>query len=312
METARQLAQEGGVSMFEVISHADDYPELSRPALRMRQFAAMIEELRAFSADNTPDALLEELLDKTGYVRALEEKNTQEDRTRIENVEELKSSILGFMKESGDESLEGYLANVALYTDLDNYDADADTVVMMTMHSAKGLEFPTVYIVGMEEGIFPGMRAIGEPSEMEEERRLCYVAITRAERRLELVCARQRMIFGRTTANRVSRFVDEIPDEHIEKNIPKGYAHKDPPRELGFAHRRRGNFDVLHGVTPPQPQAKPAVSFAVGDSIRHKAFGEGVITDMKPMGGDFLVEINFAGVVKRLMLRAAAPHMTKE
>ena len=312
VETARQLAQEGGVSMYEVISHADDYPELSRPALRMRQFAAMIEELRAFSADNTPDALLEELLDKTGYVRALEEKNTQEDRTRIENVEELKSSILGFMKESGDESLEGYLANVALYTDLDNYDADADTVVMMTMHSAKGLEFPTVYIVGMEEGIFPGMRAIGEPSEMEEERRLCYVAITRAERRLELVCARQRMIFGRTTANRVSRFVDEIPDEHIEKNIPKGYAHKDPPRELGFAHRRRGNFDVLHGVTPPQPQAKPAVSFAVGDSIRHKAFGEGVITDMKPMGGDFLVEINFAGVVKRLMLRAAAPHMTKE
>ena len=312
VETARQLAQEGGVSMFEVISHADDYPELSRPALRMRQFAAMIEELRAFSADNTPDALLEELLDKTGYVRALEEKNTQEDRTRIENVEELKSSILGFMKESGDESLEGYLANVALYTDLDNYDADADTVVMMTMHSAKGLEFPTVYIVGMEEGIFPGMRAIGEPSEMEEERRLCYVAITRAERRLELVCARQRMIFGRTTANRVSRFVDEIPDEHIEKNIPKGYAHKDPPRELGFAHRRRGNFDVLHGVTPPQPTAKPAVSFAVGDSIRHKAFGEGVITDMKPMGGDYLVEINFAGVVKRLMLRAAAPHMTKE
>ena len=312
VETARQLAQEGGVSMYEVISHADDYPELSRPALRMGQFAAMIEELRAFSADNTPDALLEELLDKTGYVRALEEKNTQEDRTRIENVEELKSSILGFMKESGDESLEGYLANVALYTDLDNYDADADTVVMMTMHSAKGLEFPTVYIVGMEEGIFPGMRAIGEPSEMEEERRLCYVAITRAERRLELVCARQRMIFGRTTANRVSRFVDEIPDEHIEKNIPKGYAHKDPPRELGFAHRRRGNFDVLHGVTPPQPQAKPAVSFAVGDSIRHKAFGEGVITDMKPMGGDFLVEINFAGVVKRLMLRAAAPHMTKE
>ena len=312
VETARQLAQGGGVSMFEVISHADDYPELSRPALRMRQFAAMIEELRTFSADNTPDALLEELLDKTGYVRALEEKNTQEDRTRIENVEELKSSILGFMKESGDESLEGYLANVALYTDLDNYAADADTVVMMTMHSAKGLEFPTVYIVGMEEGIFPGMRAIGEPSEMEEERRLCYVAITRAERRLELVCARQRMIFGRTTANRVSRFVDEIPDEHIEKNIPKGYAHKDPPRELGFAHRRRGNFDVLHGVTPPQPQAKPAVSFAVGDSIRHKAFGEGVITDMKPMGGDFLVEINFAGVVKRLMLRAAAPHMTKE
>ena len=160
------------------------------------------------------------------------------DKTRAENVKELKSSILSFMKESGDETLEGYLANVALYTDLDNYDRDADSVVMMTMHSAKGLEFPTVFLVGMEEGIFPGMRAIGEPEEMEEERRLCYVAITRAKRQLYLSCARQRMLFGRTTANRVSRFVDEIPEEHINKNIPKGYGYHDARREeLGFVQR---------------------------------------------------------------------------
>ena len=316
IDLVRQLAADNARSMYEIITNAGDYPELSRAAAKLGAFAAMIEELREFAKDNTPDALLDEIIDKTGYIRALEEKNTQEDRTRIENVEELRSSIIGYMKESGDDMLEGYLANVALYTDLDNYDPDADTVVMMTMHSAKGLEFPTVYIVGMEEGIFPGIRAIGEQAEMEEERRLCYVAITRAERELELVCARQRMIFGRTTANRVSRFVDEIPDEHIEKNIPKGYAHKDPSREQqSYAHKRRTYYDTLKGgvAAPAANTAGTAasVSFAVGDSIRHKAFGEGVITKMSPMGGDYLVEINFAQGAKRLMLRAAAPHMTK-
>ena len=316
IDLVRQLAADNARSMYEIITNAGDYPELSRAAAKLGAFAAMIEELREFAKDNTPDALLDEIIDKTGYIRALEEKNTQEDRTRIENVEELRSSIIGYMKESGDNTLEGYLANVALYTDLDNYDPDADTVVMMTMHSAKGLEFPTVYIVGMEEGIFPGIRAIGEQAEMEEERRLCYVAITRAERELELVCARQRMIFGRTTANRVSRFVDEIPDEHIEKNIPKGYAHKDPSREQqSYAHKRRTYYDTLKGgVAAPAANTAstaPSASFAVGDSIRHKAFGEGVITKMSPMGGDYLVEINFAQGAKRLMLRAAAPHMTK-
>ena len=316
IDLVRQLAADNARSMYEIITNAGDYPELSRAAAKLGAFAAMIEELREFAKDNTPDALLDEIIDNTGYIRALEEKNTQEDRTRIENVEELRSSIIGYMKESGDDTLEGYLANVALYTDLDNYDPDADTVVMMTMHSAKGLEFPTVYIVGMEEGIFPGIRAIGEQAEMEEERRLCYVAITRAERELELVCARQRMIFGRTTANRVSRFVDEIPDEHIEKNIPKGYAHKDPSREQqSYAHKRRTYYDTLKGgVAAPAANTAstaPSASFAVGDSIRHKAFGEGVITKMSPMGGDYLVEINFAQGAKRLMLRAAAPHMTK-
>mgnify|MGYP004719465285 CR=1 FL=1 len=318
IDVVRRLASENALSMYEIITHAGDYPELSRAAAaKLGAFAAMMEGLRAFSKDNTPDALLDELIDKSGYIRALEEKNTQEDKTRIENVEELRTSIIGYMKESGDDTLEGYLANVALYTDLDNYDPDADTVVMMTMHSAKGLEFPTVYIVGMEEGIFPGIRAIGEQTEMEEERRLCYVAITRAERELELICARQRMIFGRTTANRVSRFVDEIPDEHIEKNIPRGYAHKDPSREQqSYAHKRRTYYDTLKGgVAAPAADSERAgasADFAVGDSIRHKAFGEGVITKMSPMGGDYLVEINFSQGVKRLMLRAAAPHMTKE
>ena len=316
IETVREIAANNGESMFEVIKHADNYPELARPALKMRTFAAMIEELREFAQNNTPDVLFDELIEKTGYIRALEAKNTQEERTRIENVKELKTAIIDYMKQSGDETLEGYLTNVALYTDLDNYDPDADNVVMMTMHSAKGLEFPTVYIVGMEEGIFPGVRAIGEPSEMEEERRLCYVAITRAQRELEMVCARQRMIFGRTTANRVSRFVEEIPEELIVKEGAKSQAQRERTREQGFTHKRRTHYETLKGMPAPDAaqSAAPkqeAVTFAVGDNIRHKAFGEGVITKMTPMGGDFLIEINFKQGTKRLMLRAAAPHMTK-
>ena len=313
IELAQQIAANERLSLFEVVSHADAYPELQRPAIKMRQFASMIGELHALAEKLPPDELLDEMLEKTGYLRALEEKNTLEDNTRAENVRELKTSILSYMKESGDSSLEGFLADVALYTDLDNYDKDADCVVMMTMHSAKGLEFPTVFIVGMEESIFPGIRAIGEPGEMEEERRLCYVAITRAMYRLHLVCARQRMLFGRTTANRVSRFVDEIPDEDMEKkNIPKGYGFHDRRTGLGFAYKapekQYRSFSAPQARTPVQTP-----DFHVGDRVKHNAFGPGSIINMIPMGGDFLVEIHFEKTgMKKLMLRAAAQHMSRE
>ena len=149
----------------------------------------------------------------------LESKNTVEDRTRLENVRELLTSINGYLENAGEEpSLAGFLDEIALYTDLDSHDPDQDCVVMMTMHSAKGLEFPVVFVVGAEEGIFPGIRAIGETEEMEEERRLCYVAMTRAKEKLYLTCANQRMLFGRTSSNRPSRFVDEIPTEHLERS----------------------------------------------------------------------------------------------
>ena len=311
VETARELARAHNCSLFEIIRNADAYPELSRPAIKMRKFAAMMEELRAFSQNNSPDALYDELLEKTGYLRALEESDDSKDAARAENVKELKSSILGYMKESGDLSLEGYLANVALYTDMDNYDRDADCVVMMTMHSAKGLEFPTVFLVGMEESIFPGIRAIGEPEEMEEERRLCYVAITRAKRQLHLVCARQRMLFGRTTANRASRFVDEIPEEHIQKNIPRGYSYRDRSPELMFAQKAPVHTPYAVAAPKPAKSAPSPAAFSLGDHVAHQAFGNGVITKMTPMGGDYLVEIQFETIgTKKLMLRAAAQHMS--
>ena len=315
IELVRRLASENGCSMFEILRQADRHPELARPAVKLRQFAQMIEQLRAFAEHNPPDAVYDELLDKTGYLLALERSDDDKDETRAENVRELKSSMLSFMKDSGDLTLEGYLANVALYTDLDNYDRESDSVVMMTMHSAKGLEFPTVFIVGCEEGIFPGIRAIGEPEEMEEERRLCYVAVTRAKRRLYLTCARQRMLFGRTTANRVSRFVDEIPEEHIRKNIPRGYGFREQREEHPY-RQKRAPEPKAHAVAAPaapKPKAPQAAAFAVGDRVLHKAFGPGTLVKMTPMGGDYLIEIDFDQIgSKKLMLRAAALHMTKQ
>ena len=315
IELVRRLASENGCSMFEILRQADRHPELARPAVKLRQFAQMIEQLRAFAEHNPPDAVYDELLDKTGYLLALERSDDDKDETRAENVKELKTSILGYVKESGDLTLDGCLANVALYTDLDSYDRDADSVVMMTMHSAKGLEFPTVFIVGCEEGIFPGIRAIGEPEEMEEERRLCYVAVTRAKRRLYLTCARQRMLFGRTTANRVSRFVDEIPEEHIRKNIPRGYGFREQREEHPY-RQKRAPEPKAHAVAAPaapKPKAPQAAAFAVGDRVLHKAFGPGTLVKMTPMGGDYLIEIDFDQIgSKKLMLRAAALHMTKQ
>lgn len=317
VETAMSIAAGEDKSLFEVIKNADMYPDLSRASMRMRLFANMIDELRAEAGELAPDLLYDMLLEKSGYLKMLEEKNTVEDSARAENVKELKTSILNYKSENlNSYSLEGYLADVALYTDMDNYDKDADCVVMMTMHSAKGLEFPNVFIVGAEEGIFPGIKTIGEPEEMEEERRLCYVAITRAKQNLSISCAKQRMLFGRTTANRVSRFVDEIPEEHIEKrNIPKGYAYSDKSSYESRSARPASSFSAPKKSMPlssPSASKPNTPSYKVGDKVNHKAFGTGTIVKMSPMGNDHLIEISFdSGISKKLMLRAAALHMEK-
>lgn len=318
IETAMNIARENETSLFDVIKNADRFPELSRAAMKMRLFANMISELVEESKELAPDLLYDMLLDKCGYLKMLENKNTVEDSARAENVKELRTSIINYKSETNEPTLEGYLADVALYTDMDNYDKDADCVVMMTMHSAKGLEFENVFLVGAEEGIFPGIKAIGEPEEMEEERRLCYVAITRAKKKLYISCAKQRMLFGRTTANRVSRFIDEIPAEDIEKrNIPTGYGYSDKSREkrdyISYGtHYDKPAKKPIPAPIAPKPKSAPAPDFKVGDTVKHKAFGKGEIIKMTPMGNDFLIEINFeGGVSKKLMLRAAALHMEK-
>ena len=315
VEKCAEIARREGKTFYEILQTADQYPELQRGAVRMRQFAIMMDELRAMSETAPLDEVYDALLERSGYILALQGKDSQENESRIENVKELKSNILTYIKETGDTSLHGFLDEVALYTDLDSMDRDADCVVMMTIHSAKGLEFPTVFLVGAEEGIFPGLKTIGEPEEMEEERRLCYVAITRAMRRMYLTCAQQRMLFGRTSSNRISRFIEEIPEEDLDRGyVPRGYGFSDSPR--GFEQSIRL---PQRSVRPPvRPVVTAATASAAppdlkkGEMVEHKSFGRGMIVAMTPMGGDFLVEIAFDNVgTKRLMLKAAARLMRK-
>ena len=319
VQTAQELANELNISLYSVVSRADEFPALQRASARMRQFAILMDELREASKTMPPDELYDMVIEKTGYLKMLTEKNTQEDVARAENVQELKTNIVNYIRESESATLAGFLDEVALYTDIDQLDRSADMVTMMTMHAAKGLEFPTVFIVGCEEGIFPGTRVIGEPDEMEEERRLCYVAMTRAKKKLYLTCAKQRMLFGRTTSNLESRFLEEIPEEDLQRSETKsrreesgysGYSNPYPVRRPQSGNRPS---QPARTVTPPKPKQEAAPDFKLGDNVNHRAFGKGVISKVTPMGGDALLEITFetAGL-KRLMLRAAKQFMTKE
>ncbi len=210
------LAEGQGASLYEIIRNADLFPELKSASAKLLKFADLIDGLRRQGAELALPEFYDAVCDQTGYVKALEDKNDMESRGRIENVQELKSNILGFLEQDPeDATLSGFLNEIALYTDLDSVEADDNCVTMMTIHSAKGLEFPAVYVVGMEEGIFPGSSAQYDPEELEEERRLCYVAMTRAKEKLTLTNCRQRMLYGRTSANKASRFLDEIPENNM-------------------------------------------------------------------------------------------------
>ena len=264
VETATEIAHRDGVPIFSVIDNARMYPELERSAGKLAQFTNLMGELSTLLQTLPLDQFYEELMVRTGYATMLETKNTVEDRTRLENIRELLTSINGYLENAGDEpSLAGFLDEIALYTDLDNHDPDQDCVVMMTMHSAKGLEFPVVFVVGAEEGIFPGTRAIGETEEMEEERRLCYVAMTRAKEKLFLTCANQRMLFGRTSANRPSRFVEEIPSEHLERagrsflDRSSDWEGGIPSRSSGYDGGFGGSYRSPYDQRPQQRSAAP-------------------------------------------------------
>ena len=218
VDTAQLLAVQTGRSLWEVVSRAEEYPDLQKAVPRLRVFADLIRSLQKQLGEVSLTDFYDILCADSGYAIMLESKDTVEDRTRLENVRELNSSIKSYMDNAEEPSLAGFLDEIALYTDLDNHDPNEACVVMMTMHSAKGLEFPVVFTVGMEEELFPGMRASGDIEEMEEERRLCYVAMTRAKETLYMTCANQRMLYGRTSANRPSRFLGEIPDERVERS----------------------------------------------------------------------------------------------
>lgn len=342
VERVQALAAEQGVPMMTVLRAAGEYAALKTAAARLEKFAAMIDALHD-AAGNTELADFYDLVcEQSGYLRALEDKGDMESRGRLENVQELKSNILAFLDgEPEDATLAGFLNEIALYTDLDSASTD-NCVTLMTMHSAKGLEFPCVYVVGMEEGIFPGNRAVGDEEELEEERRLCYVAMTRAKEKLTLTNARQRMLFGRTTPNAPSRFLNEIPAENVnwlskpsaeprsryDEDYADGYGSFGRSSGFGSGYGSRGG-SVTTGFSgtvarPTHPKTavsaaakpaagKPTLQLSAGDQVNHKTFGDGMVISVTPMGGDALIEVAFEQVgTKKLMLKTAGVHMTKK
>ena len=307
---AMEISQSVGESLFEVISHADEYEPIRRAAPKLRQFTDMIGELINASNDErvSLNDLYQLLLEKTKYIEALraEDDNAQE---RIENINELSSNLVKYEEENPEGGLAGFLEEVSLFTDIDNYDSSSDSVTMMTIHSAKGLEFPVVFLPGMEEGIFPGMQSIYNPGEVEEERRLAYVAITRAREELFLTNADSRLLFGSTSRNKPSRFLKEIPEELTEHSRSRSWKKPEPGIELPTpaAEHRTAGMNAAHQFGPAViPGAGPTKeTYRTGDRVLHRTYGEGIVLTATPMGNDTLLEIDFSGVHKKLMANYA-------
>ncbi len=304
MTAAAEIADTLGITVFDVIAEADQYAPLSKKSGALLDFARMMQDLMDAAEEVPLGELLDMVLDRSGYTAALAAKKDFESQGRLENVEELRTTVIKYIEETEEPSLSGFLEEIALYTDLDGLEEGEDAVVMMTLHSAKGLEFPYVFIAGMEEGIFPGQQAVYEPKEIEEERRLAYVGITRAKKKLYLTSAAQRMLFGRTTRNRRSRFEGEIPQQLTDQQDDALRSWQQTGRAgLSGGH---GTAPAAKTVAPPRPlPSKPtgeAFNLRAGDRVSHRVFGEGMVLSVTPMGGDHLVEIAFDKVgTKRIM-----------
>ena len=313
IETAERLAFSEGKALYEVVSDPYSYGPLEKSAGKLMQFVVMLEQLADLLVGgmSLPE-FYDEVMRCTGYAEALELKPTEENKTRLENIKELRSSIVSYCENTQEPTLAGFLEEIALYTDIEQYNASDDAVVMMTMHSAKGLEFPHVFLVGMEDGLFPGMRAIGDRDEMEEERRLCYVAITRAKKTLTLSHARQRMLYGRTNAAMASRFLREIP-EHI--TVKKG-GFQSRQSHAGFSadmYRPAEPAKKVNYIAYTPPKTDTVIpDWNKGDMVEHTAFGRGLIISVLRMGGDALLEVAFDRIgTKKLMAKTASTHMKK-
>ncbi len=302
VEVASQIGQQTGETLFEVVSHAKDYPALSRAANKMTLFAAQMQGLIELNDDEevTLGELYDELVERIDYLNFLKTDDPESAEDRAANVQELASNLRRFEEENPEGTLSDFLEEVSLITDIDNYDNNADSVVLMTVHSAKGLEFPVVFLPGMEENIFPGMASVYVPSEVEEERRLAYVAITRAKEELYIFHAESRMIFGMTNRNRVSRFVEEIPEMLVEHTRSRDYSARPVSmpsfggaKPFGEAPKTKSVAEA--GGFTPKPRVKPAPAgtYRVGDTVLHKAFGTGLIVSATPMANDTLLEVAF-------------------
>ena len=303
-----EIATGLGISAFEVCERADEFQKTLRSARKLQDFTAMIRHFQHCLDDGMAlSDLLQEILEKTKYFDYLDE-DPESAQDRKDNISELSTMFIRYQQEDENFDLADFLEDVALVSDIDSYNRDEDAVVLMTLHSAKGLEFPIVFIPGMEEGIFPGNQSVYSDEDLEEERRLAYVGITRAKEKLYLLNSRRRMLYGTTNRNMASRFLREIPfgvtkDITVKAFTPRGaftrsaFAENTHVQNSSSAHKF-GQVDF--------ERSDSSARFEVGDTVRHKAFGTGVVLSANPMGNDVLLEIAFdrAGT-KKLMANFA-------
>lgn len=289
-----RIADGLGITPVEVMERSNEFATLEKKTKVLEPMGRMFRELGA-NEDRSLDGIIDDILTVTGY-EAMLKMQGDEGAARLENIKELKSGAITFMQENEDHSLSDYLENIALITDLDSYEEDEDKVILMTMHGAKGLEFENVFLVGAEENIFPSYRSQLDNSEIEEERRLAYVAITRAKKRLYISHAKQRLLFGSTQRNRVSRFVNEIPLKYMELNDHTSFASANVqktqrPVKVGYLQQEARHAQVEKMAA--RIASAHTESFTAGDRIHHKVFGDGTVISAKPMGNDNLLEIAF-------------------
>ena len=316
--------------MYDVIKKADEFG-LNKVFANSREFVQVIDELSAQKDTIKISELVKQVLNKTGYTKALELENSTQAENRLENLEEFLTVAIEFEEEAVENNLAEFLESITLTADVDELEETDEAVTLMTLHSAKGLEFPVVFLVGMEDGIFPSYKSIGEQRELEEERRLCYVGLTRAEQFLYLTYARQRTIFGSTSCNKVSRFIEEIPKElldgdketakrvyepketvyeweygEVKKYQTKSFKDKFSPKEPAFAFRTAESFLGNLSQNKANETQVDLSKFRAGVTVHHKKFGEGVINSVEQEGEDLKLDIHFEKVGhKRLMAKFA-------
>lgn len=305
LEVLEEIAMTRGISMFEAAGCAGDIPELSRAAVKLVLFHDFIAGL--FSYREEFSGLVDKILNESGYADELMREDTPESRARMENIRELTGAVNEYISQAENPTLAGYLEQVSLVSDIDNYDQEEDAVILMTLHSVKGLEFPNVFLCGMEEGVFPGYRSLTEEEELEEERRLCYVGITRAKKRLFLTHAFSRTLFGSTSYNKISRFLNEIPEELLchPQGEPAESVRTVRTEKTGISRDmlfHSGNFGGFG-----KPASREKQDYHAGDTVKHKKFGTGMILSVTPKGGDLQLEIAFESCGTKTLMSSFAP-----